>query len=88
MGMCAAFVQGEGAYGRVYRGLRGGVQDVAVKQLLHTGDGQMGEFVKVMRLRGLRGGSNHRTQTNIYCPELMLCRSTAPCQQIGRDGLS
>lgn len=40
-------VQGAGAYGRVYKALRGGVQDVAVKQLIHTGDGQMEQFISV-----------------------------------------
>ena len=40
-------MQGEGAYGRVYKGLRGGVQDVAVKQLSHTGDGQLQKFIEV-----------------------------------------
>jgi hypothetical protein len=62
MGGCRAFAQGEGAYGRVYRGLRGGVQDVAVKQLLHTGDGQMGEFVKVLRFWRLRNFVAGRSQ--------------------------
>jgi len=31
----------------VFKGLRGGVQDVAVKQLLHTEDGQLENFVEV-----------------------------------------
>jgi hypothetical protein len=39
--------QGEGAYGRVYKGLRGGVQDVALKQLSHSGDGQLEKFIEV-----------------------------------------
>ncbi len=40
-------LQGQGAYGRVYKALRGGVQDVAVKRLLHTGEGQLESFVRV-----------------------------------------
>ncbi len=43
----------------MYRGLRGGVQDVAVKQLLHTGDGQMDEFIKVQPLK-LEDPISHR----------------------------
>ena len=39
--------QGRGAFGKVYKALRGGVQDVAVKQLHHTGDGQLEHFVEV-----------------------------------------
>ena len=44
------------------------MQDVAVKQLLHTGDGQMGEFVKVMRFEDLRkGGDNRRSKNRLQC---------------------
>ena len=40
--------QGRGAFGKVYKALRGGVQDVAVKQLHHTGDGQLEHFIEVL----------------------------------------
>ena len=33
--------------GQVYKALRGGVQDVAVKQLLQQEDGHLEEFIKV-----------------------------------------
>lgn len=39
-----------GSYGRVFKALRGEVQDVAVKQLLHTEDGQLENFVEVRSL--------------------------------------
>ena len=45
--------QGKGAYGRVYKALRGGVQDVAVKQLSHGGDGQLEKFIEVATVFGL-----------------------------------
>ena len=38
-----------GSYGKVFKALRGEVQDVAVKQLLHAGDGQLESFMEVMR---------------------------------------
>ena len=41
------WMQGQGAYGRVYKALRGGVQDVAVKQLVHGGTGQSQKFGEV-----------------------------------------
>ena len=43
--------QGQGAFGKVYKALRGGVQDVAVKQLHHTGDGQLEHFIEVSAAR-------------------------------------
>lgn len=36
-----------GSYGKVFKALRGEVQDVAVKQLLHAGDGQLESFMEV-----------------------------------------
>jgi hypothetical protein len=42
--------QGQGAFGKVYKALRGGVQDVAVKQLHHTEDGQLEHFIEVTAL--------------------------------------
>ncbi len=44
---CDCGTQGQGAYGKVYKALRGGVQDVAVKQLSHSGDGQLEKFIEV-----------------------------------------
>jgi hypothetical protein len=41
------WVQGKGAYGAVYKGLRGGVQDVAVKQLVHGSEAQLHKFSEV-----------------------------------------
>jgi hypothetical protein len=38
-----------GSYGKVFKALRGEVQDVAVKQLLHAGDGQLESFMEVTR---------------------------------------
>jgi len=50
---------GAGAFGRVYKGLRGGVQDIAIKQLLHTGDGQLEAFMsEVGLLKGLNYDRN------------------------------
>lgn len=43
-------MQGAGSYGKVFKALRGGVQDVAVKQLLHTEDGQLESFVEASAL--------------------------------------
>lgn len=39
--------QGEGAFGKVLKALRGGVQDVAVKQRHHTEDGTLELFIEV-----------------------------------------
>ena len=77
MGRRCASAQGEGAYGRVYRGLRGGVQDVAVKQLLHTGDGQMGEFVKVQRFRCPRKGQQSAGLHQCSSGKVRWCHRTA-----------
>ena len=41
------WTQGKGAYGCVFKALRGGVQDVAVKQLVHGGTGQLQKFSEV-----------------------------------------
>ena len=41
------WVKGKGAYGHVYKALRGGVQDVAVKQLVHGGTRQLQKFSEV-----------------------------------------
>lgn len=57
-------MQGEGAYGRVYKGTRGGVQDVAVKQLSHTGDGQLQKFIEV----GVQACVHVLKQVRAYSP--------------------
>ncbi|KAK9804823.1 hypothetical protein WJX72_007321 [[Myrmecia] bisecta] len=40
------WVLGEGNFGKVFRGLRGGMQDVAIKMLTHAGDVQIQQFRK------------------------------------------
>jgi hypothetical protein len=54
--------QGRGAFGKVYKALRGGVQDVAVKQLHHTGDGQLEHFIEV----------SERYQQSVGCHSIQL----------------
>mmetsp|Transcript_2752 Transcript_2752/g.8109 ORF Transcript_2752/g.8109 Transcript_2752/m.8109 type:complete len:738 (-) Transcript_2752:958-3171(-) len=53
---------GEGGYGRVFRGIRGGVQDIAIKQLMHaeTEKGQQREHFmsEVALLKGLNYDRN------------------------------
>lgn len=39
--------QGEGACGKVFKALRGGVQDVAVKVLVYTDDEALAKFMEV-----------------------------------------
>ena len=51
-----------GSYGKVFKALRGEVQDVAVKQLLHAGDGQLESFMEVTR-----GSLQLHTVHNLEC---------------------
>jgi hypothetical protein len=62
-------MQGEGAYGRVYKGLRGGVQDVALKQLSHTGDEQLQKFIEV-GIQAFTEAHTHNPQhtRQLHCP--------------------
>jgi hypothetical protein len=43
------WMQGKRPYGEVLRGVRGGVQDVAVKRLMCSADGKLEKFVEVRR---------------------------------------
>ena len=72
---------------QVYRGLRGGITDIAIKTLLHTDEGHHSQFLVEINL--LRSLSFDRYIVQFYgaCltsthPMLILVRSTCglPCQ--------
>ena len=58
----ATEMQGKRPYGEVLRGVRGDVQDVAVKRLMCSADGKLEKFVEV------RLGWQHLANSNISLP--------------------